>query len=377
MVGSQVGARARPRPARDGAQVTRRSEARRALLAWYRAERRDLPWRRTRDPYAIWVSETMLQQTRVEAVIPYYERFLARFPDVGALAGADLDDVLSLWAGLGYYSRARNLKRAAEQVVTRFAGRLPDGVDMLRELPGVGRYTAGAIASIAFDHPAPIVDGNVARVLARLVGLREPIESSAVKARLWEEAERLAEGPAPGDLNQALMELGARICIPRAPRCDQCPVSRFCDARAAGDAESLPVRAPKRAPKVKYAVAALVLRGGKALAVQRPEKGLLGGLWELPGGETPARRRGPATVAELLRARTGLAVGGIERLGDVEHVFTHRTMHLRVFSGTAATGRVRLDGWDRHRWLTPADFDQVPCGNLTKKVLALHGRRSR
>ena len=216
-----MGARAR-RPARGGAQVTRRRrEARRALLAWYRAARRDLPWRRTRDPYAIWVSETMLQQTRVEAVIPYYERFLARFPDVGALAGADLDDVLSLWAGLGYYSRARNLKRAAEQVVTRIAGRLPDDADALRELPGIGRYTAGAIASIAFDRPAPIVDGNVARVLARLLGIcASRSRSSAVKARLWEEAERLADGPAPGDLNQALMELGARVCIPRAPRCD-------------------------------------------------------------------------------------------------------------------------------------------------------------
>jgi A/G-specific adenine glycosylase len=353
------------------------ASARRALLSWYRSAARDLPWRRTRDPYAIWVSETMLQQTRVEAVIPYYERFLARFPDVGALATADLDDVLSLWAGLGYYSRARNLKRAAEQVVTRFAGRVPDGVDSLRELPGVGRYTAGAVASIAFDHPAPIVDGNVARVFARLLGLRQPIEGSAVKARLWEEAGRLADGPSPGDLNQALMELGARVCIPRAPRCDQCPVSRFCDARAAGDAESLPLRAPKRAPRIVYAVAALVLRGDKALAVQRPAKGLLGGLWELPGGEAPVRRRGPATVAELLRARTGIAVEGIERLGDVEHVFTHRTLHLRVFSGTAAGGRVRLDGWDRHRWLAPNDFDQVPCGNLTKKALALTPRRRR
>ncbi len=352
---------------------------RRALLAWYRAEKRDLPWRRTRDPYAIWISETMLQQTRVEAVIPYYERFLARFPDVGTLATADLDDVLSQWAGLGYYSRARNLKRAAEDVVNRFGGRVPDGVDALRELPGVGRYTAGAIASIAFDHPAPIVDGNVARVLARVLGLREPIESSAVKARLWAAAEHLAEGPAPGDLNQALMELGARICVPRAPRCDECPVSRFCDARAAGDAESLPLRAPRRAPKRVHAVAALVLRGGKALAVQRPAKGLLGGLWELPGGEAPARERSAAAVAELLRVRTGLVVEKLERLGEVEHLFTHRTLRMRVFAGAATGGRVRLDGWDRHKWLAPGDFDSVPCGNLTKKALALtaHGGGSR
>jgi len=366
-----VGARARPRPARGGAQVALRSEARRALLAWYRAERRDLPWRRTRDPYAIWVSETMLQQTRVEAVIPYYERFLARFPDVDTLASADLDDVLSLWAGLGYYSRARNLKRAAEQVVTRFSGRLPDGVDMLRELPGVGRYTAGAIASIAFDHPAPIVDGNVARVLARLVGLREPIESSAVKARLWEEAERLADGPAPGDLNQALMELGARICIPRTPRCDLCPVSRFCDARAVGDAASLPVRAPKRAPKIVYAVAALVLRGGKALAVQRPAKGLLGGLWELPGGEVGARERGAAVLARVLRERTGLGVASIARTGAFDYAFTHRALRTAVYRCEAASGRVRLDGWDRHRWVAPESFAELPLAAVSKRALAI------
>ncbi len=343
--------------------------ARRALLGWYRSERRDLPWRRTRDPYAIWVSETMLQQTRVEAVIPYYERFLARFPDVDALATADLDDVLSLWAGLGYYTRARNLKRAAEQVVTRFAGRVPDGVDMLRELPGVGRYTAGAIASIAFDHPAPIVDGNVARVLARLIGLRDPIESSAMKARLWEEAGRLADGPSPGDLNQALMELGARVCVPRAPRCNVCPVSRFCDACAAGDAESLPVRAPKRAPKQVHSVAALVLRRGKALAVQRPAKGLLGGLWELPGGEIAARERGPAVLARVLRERTGLDIARVTRAGRFDYAFTHRALRITVYRCEAASGRVQLDGWDRHRWISPERFAELPLGTVSKRAL--------
>jgi A/G-specific adenine glycosylase len=344
---------------------------RRALLAWYRAEKRELPWRRTRDPYAIWISETMLQQTRVEAVIPYYERFLARFPDVDALAGADLDDVLSLWAGLGYYSRARNLKRAAEEVVKRFAGRLPDGVDVLRELPGVGRYTAGAIASIAWGHPAPIVDGNVARVLARLVGLREPIESSAVKARLWECAEQLADGPAPGDLNQALMELGARICISRAPRCDACPVARWCDARAAGDAASLPLRAPKRAPKPVHAVAALVLRGGKALAVQRPAKGLLGGLWELPGGAVGPKERGAEVLARVLRERTGLEVAAIARAGRFDWAFTHRALRTTVYRCEASAGRVRLDGWDRHRWIAPAKFAELPLGTVSKRAVEL------
>jgi A/G-specific adenine glycosylase len=351
--------------------VTARARLRAALLAWYRAHRRDLPWRRTRDPWAIWVSETMLQQTRVEAVIPYWERFLARFPDPGALATADLDDVLGLWSGLGYYSRARNLKRAAEDVVARFAGRVPDDPEALQTLPGVGRYTAGAVASIAYERPAPIVDGNVARVLARVLGIREEIEGKTAKERLWAEAEALADGPDPGDLNQALMELGALVCVPRAPRCAACPVSRLCDARAAGDAEALPRRAPKRAPKLVHGVAVLVRRRGRALAVRRPARGLLGGLWELPGGEVAGpRAAGADALAELLRARTGLVVGALEPAGRLEYAFTHRTLRLRLFRATAAGGRVRLDGWDAHRWVSEDAFASLPLGTVTKRALA-------
>ena len=366
-----MGARARREPARGGEAVAAVAAIRAALLAWYRAERRDLPWRRTRDPYAIWVSETMLQQTRVEAVVPYYERFLMRFPTVGTLASADLDDVLSLWAGLGYYSRARNLKRAAEQVVAEHGGHLPDDTDALQRLPGIGRYTAGALASIAFDRPAPIVDGNVARVLARLLGIREPIESTPVKARLWEEAARLADGEAPGDLNQAVMELGARVCIPGTPRCDTCPVSRHCDARAAGDAAELPVRAPKRAPKIVYAIAAWTLRGGKVLAVQRPARGLLGGLWEMPGGEVDRAGNGADVAARVLRERTGLAIRDVERAGSLEYAFTHRSLRLTVYRCTAGPGRVRLDGWDRHRWIAPTGFAALPLGTVSKRALAV------
>jgi A/G-specific adenine glycosylase len=313
----------------------------------------------------------MLQQTRVEAVIPYYDRFLARFPTVGALATADLDDVLSAWSGLGYYSRARNLKRAAEQVVADHGGRLPDDADALQELPGIGRYTAGAIASIAFDRAAPIVDGNVARVLARILGLREPIEHAAVRARLWSEAERLADGPAPGDLNQALMELGARVCVPGAPRCDACPVSPFCDARRAGDAAALPVRAPKRAPKVVHAVAALAVRRSRALAVRRPPRGLLGGLWELPGGEVADGDAGVAVLARLLRERTGLAVGVVKEVGAFDYAFTHRALRTTVYRCEVAAGRVRLEGWDRHRWVPPGSLAELPLGTVTRRAIAI------
>jgi A/G-specific adenine glycosylase len=357
---------ARPRGSGPPARERLRAE----LLAWYRAHRRDLPWRRTRDPWAIWVSETMLQQTRVETVIPYWERFLVRFPDPGTLASADLDEVLGLWSGLGYYSRARNLKRAAEEVVTRFAGRVPADPEALQTLPGVGRYTAGAVASIAHDRPAPIVDGNVARVLARLLGIRDEIEGPAARARLWAEAEALAAGEAPGELNQALMELGALVCAPRAPRCDACPVSDACDARAAGDAETLPRRAPKRAPKRVHAVAALVERRGRALAVRRPARGLLGGLWELPGGEVGSpRAAGADALAALLRARTGLAVADVAPAGRLEYAFTHRTLRLRLFRCAAGPGRVRLDGWDAHRWVAEARFEALPVGTFTRRAL--------
>jgi len=368
----------RPRAARTRTVVAPNApepvgRVRGALLRWYRRERRDLPWRRTSDPYRVWISEAMLQQTRVETVIPYYERFLERFPDIGALAAAGLDDVLGAWQGLGYYSRARNLKRAAEHVVARHDGALPDTADALRELPGVGRYTAGAVASIAFDRPEPIVDGNVARVLSRIHGLRDDPKSHAGQKRLWEEAARLVRGRSPGDLNQALMELGATLCTPRAPDCPRCPVRASCAALRAGDPESLPAGGRKAAVRDVVAVAALVERRGRTLAVRRPEGGLLGGLWDLPGGELAARARPADGLRRALRERVGLEVGGLERLGDVTHVFTHRRLRLHVYRCEAHAGRVRLVGFDAHRWVGRAALCELPSGNLTRKALALAG----
>jgi len=344
---------------------------RRALLDWYRANRRDLPWRRTRDPYAIWISETMLQQTRVETVIPYYERFLERFPDVAALADAESDDVLGAWAGLGYYSRARNLQAAARQIAERHGGRVPDDVEALRALPGIGRYTAGALASIAFDRPEPIVDGNVARVLARVTGIREDVKQPAVVKRLWEEAARLARGPAPGDLNQALMELGATVCVPGEPRCPACPLRRQCDAHRAGDAAALPVAAKKPAVKRIEAAAAWLPRRGKVLAVRRPPRGLLGGMWELPGGDLEKREDPAAGLRRALRERVGLRVDTADYVGHVDHVFTHRRLRLHLFRCASPQGRTRLSGFDAHRWLPPKDLAQLPHAATMRKALAL------
>jgi A/G-specific adenine glycosylase len=344
---------------------------RRALLAWYRRNRRDLPWRRTRDPYAIWVSETMLQQTRVETVIPYYERFLARFPDVQSLADADADDVLGAWAGLGYYSRARNLQAAAREVTESHGGRVPDDVDALRALPGIGRYTAGALASIAFDRPEPIVDGNVARVLSRVLGIRDDVKQPAVVRRLWETAADLARGPSPGDLNQALMELGALVCTPGEPRCGACPLRRHCDAFATGDAAALPVQSKKPAVRRIEAAAAWLPRRGKVLAVRRPPSGLLGGMWELPGGDLEMNEEPADGLARNLRERVGLVVGRSDYVGCVEHVFTHRRLRLHLFRCDTPVGRTRLAGFDAHRWLAPDSLGELPLAATMRKALAL------
>jgi A/G-specific adenine glycosylase len=347
---------------------------RRALLDWYGATRRDLPWRATRDPYAIWISEAMLQQTRVETAIPYYERFLARFPDVQALADAEADDVLGVWAGLGYYSRARNLHAAARVVVDEYGGELPDDVASLRTLPGVGPYTAGAVASIAFDRAEPVVDGNVLRVLTRLRAIGDDARRAATVRRLWEEAAALVRGPRPGDLNQALMELGARVCTPRAPHCPDCPVAHHCQARRLGDPEAFPARSKPAAPRRVEAVAALVLRRGRALAVRRPT-GLLAGLWELPGGDLAPDERPAAGVKRALRERVGLGVARADRAGAVEHVFSHRRLRLHVYRCEAAPGRLRLRDFDGHRWLAPASFDRLPQAAVTRKAFDLVRQR--
>jgi A/G-specific adenine glycosylase len=317
----------------------------------------------------------MLQQTRVESAIPYYHRFLERFPDVAALASADQDDVLGAWAGLGYYSRARNLQKAAQALVDRFDGALPDDVASLRSLPGVGPYTAGAVASIAFDRPEPVVDGNVIRVLTRLRGIRDDVKRAPVVRRLWEEAAALVDGPHPGDLNQALMELGATVCSPKAPRCLACPLVRSCAAHADGNPESLPVKAAKAAPRPVEAVAGWLVRRGRVLAVRRADNGLLAGMWDLPGGDLDGREDPGEGLARTLRDRVGLSVAGVEPAGVVEHVFTHRRLRLHVFRCDGVTGRIRLRGFSAHRWMSASALRALPQAALTRKALALVAAR--
>jgi len=342
------------------------------LIAWYDAHHRDLPWRRSRDPYAIWISETMLQQTRVETVIPYYQRFLARFPTVDALATAERDDVYEYWAGLGYYSRARNLHSAAQQMVADFDGRVPRSAEDLRRLPGIGRYTAGAVSSIAYGEPEPVVDGNVIRVLTRLFDIRDDVSEKRTLERLWREAGALAHGERPGDLNQALMEFGATVCTPRSPRCKRaCPLTRVCRARAAGTIDELPNKPARKKPKPVEAVAVWIPRASRVLAVQRPETGLLANLWELPGGELAAGEEPKEHVERIVLETTGLGVVSPAYAGTVEHTFTHRQLQLHVFRAAGAEGSVKLANHQAHRWIQANRFEALAVARLTRKAFEL------
>jgi A/G-specific adenine glycosylase len=344
----------------------------RALLAWYRVAARDLPWRRTRDPYAIWVSEVMLQQTRVETVVAYYGRFLARFPTLAGLARARQADVLKAWEGMGYYGRARNLHAAAREAIAAYGG-LPATRDELLHLPGVGRYTAAAVASIAHGEARLPVDGNIRRVLARIFDLPQPREAQ------W----RALEGPLLAGLTrrqvphmvQALMELGALVCAPREPRCGDCPVRGDCGARRAGTIALRPPRKARRAiPHMEVAIALLRNRAGEILLTQRAPEGFLGGMWELPGGKVHPGETLEAALRRELREELGLrGVRELRPLGSVDHAYSHFSVTLHLFEGRSAARIGPLHGPVAARWVAVESVTRYPLPRGTYKALALAG----
>ncbi len=298
------------------------------LLAWYGKNARVLPWRNDPTPYRVWVSEIMLQQTRVETVKPYFERFVREVPDVAALAALPEDRLLKLWEGLGYYSRARNLQKAARAVVERYGGRLPADAAELRKLPGIGDYTAGAVASIGFGLPEPAVDGNVLRVAARLSASHRDVSAPAVKRELAARLREIYPRGRAGAFTQALMELGATVCLPNgAPRCEACPLFSLCEGRKAGEAALLPVLAPKPARRTEERTVFLLLCGGAVAVRKRPETGLLAGLWEFP---CAPGLLSPQQAAERIAA-WGLSASELEALPDAKHVFTHLEWHMSGF----------------------------------------------
>jgi A/G-specific adenine glycosylase len=349
--------------AKVGAAVTQ------ALLDWYGKQRRPLPWRATRDPYCIWVSEVMLQQTQVATVLGFYERWLRRFPNVEALAAADTEDVLRAWEGLGYYSRARNLQRAAREVVSRHGGKLPASVADLVELPGIGRYSAGAIASIAFERDEPAIDGNIVRVLTRLFGLRGDPKRAPLAGRLWQLARELLPSGRAGEFNQALMELGATCCTPRAPSCAACPVRSHCRALALDRVLDFPEASRRPAMSEEQRALAVVRRRERVLVVRAPAQAARwAGMWQFPdvlveNGESP-----PAALAAGVALGTGLRVSVGERLLGVRHQVTRFRIEIDVYACTAQAGRARPLAFDEVRWCDTGALARVPMPAAHRRV---------
>jgi A/G-specific adenine glycosylase len=394
------------------------------LVAWFRAHARDLPWRRARSPYRVWLSEMMLQQTQVDTVIPYFNRFLDRFPTLNDLAAAPIGDVLKLWEGLGYYARARNLHRAAITIVTDLGGEWPRTVEGLLTLPGIGRYTAGAIASLAFGVYAPVLDGNVIRVLCRVFAIRRDPKDAAMREELWQLAEALLpRPPAPlpttkkmssgegsatppllkshpaqrapasrtgrersnaeskdrfqergqggeaGEHNEALMELGATICIPRHPKCDACPIAAHCEANRRGLQDQLPIKT-KRPPLPHFDVtAAVIRRNGRLLIAQRPFGGRLGGLWEFPGGKVEPGESLPQCLRREIKEELGFCIKVGDFITAIDHAYTHFKITLHAFECTVVSGEPRKLGVEDFKWVRMSELDRFAFAKTDLRII--------
>lgn len=339
-----------------------------ALLQWYDQNARDLPWRFAPSPYRVWVSEIMLQQTRVETVLPYFERFISNFPDLSSLASSSQQDVLTIWEGLGYYSRARNLHRAARVILTEHNGEFPQTANELEFLPGIGTYTAAAIASIAFQESVAAVDGNIKRVYARLLNLSLPFGSVLFEATIQDYAQSMLPPERPGDFNQALMDLGAIICRPRQPNCPACPVNQFCQAYQQGNQNNLPFRI-KKPPLPHFKVCVAVIRSeGKVLLRQRAQTELLAGLWEYPGGKfTPADSSLEACLKREVLQKTSLEVSVGQKIGVFEHAYTHYKISVHVWYALLPYAPAQELPADLG-WVTPAELPNYPMGKVARMI---------
>ncbi len=339
------------------------------LIDWYLNNHRSLPWRKTEDPYRIWVSEAMLQQTQVSTVLPYYRKFLQKFPTIKHLARAELHDVLKVWEGLGYYARARNLHRAAGNVQQQYQGNIPTTWNQFRKLPGVGDYIAAAVLSIAFGLPYAVVDGNVKRVLARLQCIAAPLNNSTSTKRFKETAEALKDTQMPGTYNQALMELGAIICKPKHPLCDRCPVQRFCLAYQTKTVAEYPKKkAARQTPQYHIAIG-VVFKNGRVLITQRKPDGLLGGLWEFPGGKIKKGESAESACVREIKEEVSLQVAVIDYLAQVKHAYTHFKITMEIFCCNYKSGRVKRNGPVAHRWIKLDEIDQYALPRANHKFL--------
>jgi len=340
-------------------------QIRKALVEWYKSNKRDLPWRNTRDPYQIWVSEVMLQQTQVKTVIPYFYTFIDRFPDIHALASSDLQEVLKMWEGLGYYSRARNFHRAARVVVRDHGAVIPSTEEGFKQLSGVGDYIAAAVLSIAFDLPLAVVDGNVKRVLSRLFLIDAPVNHSGSHAVFKKRAGELLDNTRSADYNQALMELGALVCKPKHPMCPACPLKALCRASKGDQVGDFP-RRKKVKPLPEHAMAVgIVVKKGKLLIIRRPEKGLLGGLWEFPNGRIDDQETPDTACVRHLKTSANITADIDTFVTRIKHAYTHFRITMDVFTCCFISGRVRLNGPVDFRWV---EYDEINTYPLPKTV---------
>lgn len=344
----------------------------RRLLSWYRRHQRELPWRTTKDPYRIWISEVMLQQTQVDTAIPYYHRFLKTFPDVYTLARAPLQNVLKIWENLGYYSRARNLHAAAKIIEENFGGRMPEHPNDIQKLPGIGTYSAGAILSIAYGKALPAVDGNVRRILCRLFAIRKPPNDTQEQKRLHKMAAFLVPDRHPGDFNQALMDLGATICKPKNPDCSRCPLSGLCQARIKNLQHALPII--RKAGSIPHRqAAACVLRNSKGLllVVQRPASGLLASLWKLPGGFVEPGESMEKALKRRVKEEIGVSIRTGTYLTSVHHTYSHFHLTLHAYECRLQKDKPKKLDCQNWRWTAPDDIKKLPLSKVDRMVLTI------
>ncbi len=346
-----------------------RDDFREILLTWFKKHKRELPWRGIDDPYRIWVSEIMLQQTQVKKVVGYYERFIDRFPDIYQLAEANLQDILKVWEGLGYYARARNFHKAAQIVVEDFNGIVPNEYKAFRQLPGVGDYTAAAVQSIAYNSTYAAVDGNIKRVLARLFMMETPINDAKSAKLFQQKADELLDLDEPGAFNQAMMELGATVCRPQSPTCLVCPVNNFCQAFQANRQDEFPRRLKKEKIPEHNMVAGVIYKGNEVLIVQRPLDGLLGGLWEFPNGRIAEGETAEQACIRNITESVNLSVTKMKYLTRVRHAFTHFKIILDVFECNYQSGEVKLNGPIQADWVKLNALQDYPLPRATHKFL--------
>ena len=339
------------------------------LITWFKKYQRSMPWRGIQDSYRIWVSEVMLQQTQVKKVKEYYDKFIQRFPDVKRLADAPLQDVLKVWEGLGYYARARNLHKAAKGVVEEFGGEIPSDYATFRQLPGVGDYTAAAVQSIAFNSPFAAVDGNIKRVLSRLLLLDYPINDASSTKLFQEKADILLDRKRPGLFNQAMMELGATVCRPQSPTCLVCPINMYCEAFHIGKQDEYPYRQKTDSVPEHQIAAGVIYKGSEVLIVQRPLNGLLGGLWEFPNGQIDENETAEKACVRHIANVVNLFVTNIKYLTCIRHAFTHFKIVVDVFICDYKSGDVVLNGPIYAKWVKLSALKDYPLPRATHKIL--------